>query len=122
MNIIKQSAECLHGSLISVVNPTKHEDFVDIMNLKTVGFNLSTLALIACVALGILGSLSAATTLILGGCFLLGRMIIEESYSVFLPGWVIKLTTPDFFKPAPLLRIGGVVIFYKTSSVKASSL
>lgn len=119
-DLLDKSAEFLNGALFAT-KPQSFEDYVSVINTKTVLFNVSTIALVSAIVYGILGTLSSLTALIGAGCFLFLREVADRSYNIsVLPGVIdcpmpkfIKQIAPNIYKPDPLLTFGNTVILYK---------
>ena len=85
---------------------------VDVANAKALIFNICTASLIASVALGVFGSITPASAVLLGGCSFFGRRVVEKSFNPLASGSIRNffLNLP---KLNPCLRVGKIVIFYE---------
>jgi len=119
MDIIRSPAKILHEHLQewAVLKhkavPQKSE-IEHLYSAKSDIFNACTVALIASVALALIGAIPIASCIILGGTSIFGRYVVEESFNEFLPSGV-KYVAPNLFKPPTLVaRVTcySTVIFY----------
>ncbi len=87
-------------------------DLLDITAIKKITFNVLTVALIATVALGVLGALSLKAVVVLGALSLFGRVVVGQS----LKQTPITDLTYQILSRGSNISFNGHLVFYSLVS------
>jgi hypothetical protein len=105
-DFVKVCASQFHGIL-----EDEGYNVLEIAHIKKLTFNVLTVALIATVALGVLGVLSLKAVVILGAISLFGRVVVGQS----LNQTPLAVGAHSFFSQRDNISFNGHVILYSIS-------